>query len=430
MVARSQHDPLYGDSEESQNLLQSNQPGGALDRDTQVKEQIKYGIFFDDDYDYLQHLKKPEMVVMEPVIAPGQGDDDQGTVEEPELPTRSFGRDIELEEKMFPARAPQLDWDPDIVDALKTAEATSDPQEELEDDFILLANEGQSAVPVYVTEIDDEVTPWWQTRGDFHTAQCPEGSGSSNESDEDDDNETEEEMEEDDDRPAGLTECSLSSSVVPRSEVLTLLDNRFEKLMEEYNDENIGNLADDMDDAMPTEGDQWLIQSAVQDFEDNFTFNTQSLEKKVGEGVTGTRGMIDEDTETEDETELVEVDDEQGHQWDCESILSTYSTLYNHPTKIKELPGPRSLSKKMDVSLKTTKPETQENHEQHKDGSKAIIHRPKEESKEDKTARKKLLKEVKKERRVQKKATKIAFKTEELRMEKVMVSQRNTKPVV
>ena len=98
----------------------------------------------------------------------------------------------------------------------------------------------------------DEVTPWWQTRGDFHTAQCPEGSGSSNESDEDDDNETEEEMEEDDDRPAGLTECSLSSSVVPRSEgmftmeyiasvlqhlyvlhpipVLTLLDNRFEKV--------------------------------------------------------------------------------------------------------------------------------------------------------------------------------------------------------
>ena len=45
-----------------------------------MKEQIKYGIFFDDDYDYLQHLKKPEMVVMEPVIAPGQGDDDQGTV--------------------------------------------------------------------------------------------------------------------------------------------------------------------------------------------------------------------------------------------------------------------------------------------------------------------------------------------------------------
>ncbi|KAL5493602.1 hypothetical protein EMCRGX_G014806 [Ephydatia muelleri] len=153
LVVRSQHDPLYGDSEESQNLLHSNEPGGALDRDAQVKEQIKYGIFFDDDYDYLQHLKKPEMVVMEPVIAPGQGDD-QGTVKAPDLSIRSFGRDVDLEEKMFPTRAPQLDWDPDIVDALKTAEATSDLQEELEDDFILMANEGQSAVPVYVTEVE------------------------------------------------------------------------------------------------------------------------------------------------------------------------------------------------------------------------------------------------------------------------------------
>eukprot|EP00118_Oscarella_pearsei_P009003 m.49298 g.49298 ORF g.49298 m.49298 type:complete len:54 (+) comp33972_c0_seq13:1357-1518(+) len=23
-------------------------------------------------------------------------------------------------------------------------------------------------------------------------------------------------------------------------------------------------------------------------------------------------------------------------KWDCESVLSTYSNLYNHPTKIKE----------------------------------------------------------------------------------------------
>ena len=70
---------------------------------------------------------------------------------------------------------PQLDWDPDIVDALNTAEATSNPEEELEDDFILLvieilldymvlaiavlspyvqANEGQSALPVYVMEVE------------------------------------------------------------------------------------------------------------------------------------------------------------------------------------------------------------------------------------------------------------------------------------
>ena len=28
--------------------------------------------------------------------------------------------------------------------------------------------------------------------------------------------------------------------------------------------------------------------------------------------------------------------DERKEKWDCESILSTYSTLYNHPTTIKE----------------------------------------------------------------------------------------------
>ena len=50
----------------------------------------------------------------------------------------------------------------------------------------------------------------------------------------------------------------------------------------------------------------------------------------MGEGVSG--GVIDEDTETEGETELVEVNDEQGHQWDCESILRCVCLLVRSPT--------------------------------------------------------------------------------------------------
>lgn len=45
--------------------------------------------------------------------------------------------------------------------------------------------------------------------------------------------------------------------------------------MEEYDDTNIGILAEDVDDPVPTDGDQWLIQTAVKDFENNFTFNAQ-----------------------------------------------------------------------------------------------------------------------------------------------------------
>lgn len=50
--------------------------------------------------------------------------------------------------------------------------------------------------------------------------------------------------------------------------------------MEEYDDDNIGNLAEDIEGAMPTDGDQWLIQTAVQDFEDNFTFNSQRYDNQ------------------------------------------------------------------------------------------------------------------------------------------------------
>ena len=38
-----------------------------------------------------------------------------------------------------------------------------------------------------------------------------------------------------------------------------------------------------------------------------------------------------------EEEELVEVsDDYHENKWDCESILSTYSNLYNHPVTISD----------------------------------------------------------------------------------------------
>ena len=44
-----------------------------------------------------------------------------------------------------------------------------------------------------------------------------------------------------------------------------------------------------------------------------------SLDKVSEGGMVG--GEIDEESETEVETELIEVDDVQERQWDCESIL-------------------------------------------------------------------------------------------------------------
>ena len=47
--------------------------------------------------------------------------------------------------------------------------------------------------------------------------------------------------------------------------------------------------------------------------------------------VTGSHDISSE------EEELVEVSDDcHKNQWDCESILSTYSNLYNHPVTISD----------------------------------------------------------------------------------------------
>ncbi|MPC36268.1 Protein LTV1 [Portunus trituberculatus] len=52
VVSRSQRDPLVADPEAPQAVLHPTQ-----DTATNKSEQEKYGIFFDDDYDYLQHLR-------------------------------------------------------------------------------------------------------------------------------------------------------------------------------------------------------------------------------------------------------------------------------------------------------------------------------------------------------------------------------------
>lgn len=54
---------------------------------------------------------------------------------------------------------PQLDWDPDIVAAMDDDFDYSDPSNELEDDFVLQANDGEvvTAQPVVYLEQEQEV---------------------------------------------------------------------------------------------------------------------------------------------------------------------------------------------------------------------------------------------------------------------------------
>lgn len=57
LVHRSQQDPLAADERAPQKVLLpvTTQPKGNVKK--QIEEQHKYGIYFDDDYNYLQHLR-------------------------------------------------------------------------------------------------------------------------------------------------------------------------------------------------------------------------------------------------------------------------------------------------------------------------------------------------------------------------------------
>jgi protein LTV1 len=196
-----------------------------------------------------------------------------------------------------------------------------------------------------------------------------------------------------------------------------------------------------------------LLASIVQDFEQHVTKErTTTLEKERLDS-SPILGKEEEDNEEEEEEEEEEYQYEdlfernnvylhekkEKEQWDCETIISTYSTLDNHPTRIKEpslynnkkkkkkkenqqqslslplVPETKILlSKKtgmpLDVAMSRTNRTTKMTTINDFIGKKT-----KNETKEEKKIRKKVMKLLKKDRRVEKKQTKQAFKEEEQR---------------
>merc|ERR1712192_202552 len=125
-------------------------------------------------------------------------------------------------------------------------------------------------------------------------------------------------------------------------------------------------------------------------------------------------------------------------QWDAETILTTYSTLYNHPKLISEPKklGPIQLSSKTGIPKDTLgrgltsaalkQLDMENNAMDDEDDLKSRMTecsmRPKHETKEEKKARKT---EVKAERREEKKANILAFKSEKIRQEKISINVKN-----
>ncbi|XP_017868793.1 PREDICTED: protein LTV1 homolog [Drosophila arizonae] len=462
LVHRSQHDPLVTDETAPQRVLleasarqsQSKpQDEATVDPEKRREELKKFGIHFDDDYDYLQHLKKRENdVVWEYMENPNQAKktnaEDAKAQTKLLLPSSVFASEFEESEGMLNKAAPQPgprpDWDPDVVAAL---DSDFEDTEELEDDFVMKAmGSGDED-----EEGDDE--DW-------------EDEDEENDMDFDSDNLNEDENADemmdrlgplmrksrfdDEETKSRFTEYSMSSSVIRRNEQLSLLDDRFEQFYASYDDPELGDLA--LEDI---EG-QWhqkhpVVMQCFQEFKkknEDLKYDKEWDRERIKKY----ENVVDGEHDPTDELVDYEVEDGKEKKWDCESILSTYSNIYNHPKLIDE-PRANRRAAPIKIDPKTGLPanvlrggtdaqltakalanladDSADNAGPKSLCAKSVLStlsvlsiRPKDETPEEKRERKRLLKDYRSERRIEKKANAEAFKEEKKRQTHVKINQR------
>lgn len=511
VVSRSQRDPLVADSSAPQGVLQPTQDNEA----SQKTEQEKYGIFFDDDYDYLQHLRGVREAVNwdeeDLEVYTIRREDPQAGKKELRnkklvLPSSAFESFVEepigLLNKAAPLTGPRPELDPDVVAGLDDDDIFNDnvacgPEDDdaLPDNFVMMLN---SEVPVHQLEDDGEWEDYEEDEEDDddddeeedgemvglrdmgvnglhlpslaklsayrekgqdegYDADEEEKDFSSDFNDSGDEDERRDELGsldaptfprpflEEEETKSHFTNYSLTSSVLPRKDHLNTLDDCFEeKFIREYGEDQVGALdGEDIDGFVGEESP--LFRQALQHSRRQLQEDSQDDHDRIIKWIKDMqerRGNAEE----EEEKEEVEVSDEESKErWDCETILTMNSTLYNHPRTITDPPR----RKKIAVDPRTGIPLehrvsglTRRNLAHHDKAAdtadneilpdsqtlitsmSAISIRPPGETSEERRFRKKALKELRRERRIEKKLNRVAFKGEKKRQEKILMNNK------
>lgn len=370
------------------------------------EEQRQYGIFYDDGYNYMKHLRatsdEATMVNADPSASHSETQSSYGGF----LPFREFFSTDETPEDKI---------DEDVLAALEDApevklndmdmddsESLLKDKSFLSDDFI---NQAGGVVPnAEMEEFDD-------SDRDFSFDEEDEGSDFDGEDEEDD---------EADDNENYLQQPSRSRSNVHddiiEAQTALILKNFEEGL-------GFSCAAQDDDVEMPK----------VEDYEGLKVILNQ--DKFKDRHVSWSEVLNDHSDRPKIDTSKYEYEDDndEEYEWkefptskpkyDCVSILSLNSNTRNLPTDI--IP-PRAESKKSKksstsdsehppgISLKELEEEIRESRR----ADKASTFRPRDENKEEKKARKLAIKDERKERRVEKKANKAVFTIEKHKMHK------------
>lgn len=256
--------------------------------------------------------------------------------------TRGAELKVGLLNKAAPNSTLDLDVDPEIIAAL---DGEVDDAEELEDDFMMLANGGEGAIAT-----DEQISVFRDEKSGRKEIMARFGLVREQFSDEDSDYELDDEHDdfehEAEDQPRGrrsklaelMTSGSISSAIMPRNEGKRQMDACFDQIMEDYEDKNIG-YGDDESDEEEEGEDEFDPEKCKEELDQmvgNIRYPFSQIENPSEEIK---RKTLIAASMADDKPEVVQVAVEgsrKRNRWDAESILSTYSTLYNHPTVIRE----------------------------------------------------------------------------------------------
>jgi protein LTV1 len=223
-----------------------------------------------------------------------------------------------------------------------------------------------------------------------------------------------------------FTNYSMTSSVIRRNEKLKFVDEAFEELIKkQYAEDQMGALDTECEDITGyRDTNNIVIQHALEDFQKKtkkILYEVEHNENKLEKVDEDDEADDDESSDEEEEYEYIYVKEKQEDPIDCESVLSLTSNNCIKTNVIKEENLKIRLSKKTGVPMNVLKEKPISKNLMEKIDYKItrvlpeIPERKKDESKEEKKARKQAIKDQKRVRRQEKKINKLAFKEEKMK---------------
>lgn len=387
LVHRSQRDPLINDENAPKLVLQEISSGKYLNEDDQdsLLEQLSdddddndneetnlnkvdwkndvsnFGVYFknQDEYDYLQHMKPfgqdPNAVVVTNDVQPKKG------IQFKEQQNNElFGSKDELETGLLNQQGVtglNLDLDPEIRNAFVALDDEA-YVEDLDDDFFDAFHVEQVPDKYKLLQVellsdndlnddDDEIEPWmkefkkFQNQTDYKV------------SDEEFSDEQSQSITFPRTRKKSFSNFSMSSSALFRNDKLTLLDDQFDKIMEQYSDEEIGAINSD-DDELKGTFESSETNGHLDEIFDSFLENLHVIGKKSRlvtrkpeESLDAIRSELKEQAKDVlekyeyvipiTEMPIIMPGLKKKNDWDVETVLTTNSNIYNRPQLIKEI---------------------------------------------------------------------------------------------